>query len=58
MPEDVEDRKPPQERPDAAAKKPGGPAKAKSAEREARLAEALRENLRRRKARAGDRKED
>lgn len=43
-----------QDRPASARKKPAGPRnkgpKAKSAEKEARLAEALRANLRRRKA--------
>lgn len=47
-----------QDRRTAAPKKPGAPKnkgpKAKSAEKEARLAEALRANLRRRKAEPGD----
>lgn len=43
-------KKEPQERPNEALKKPGRAPKTKSAAREARLAEALRQNLRRRKA--------
>lgn len=46
-------------RPVAASKKAGGLAKAKSDDKEARLAEALRANLRRRKnPNAADKKED
>jgi len=43
----------PQLRPTSAAKKPSAPGKAKTMDKEARLAEALRENLRRRKAGSG-----
>jgi hypothetical protein len=50
MPTKAPDEAPSQDRPKAAAKKPRSSVKAKSAERETRLAEALRENLRRRKA--------
>jgi len=43
----------PQDRPADASKKPGGASRAKSDERQVRLAEALRANLRRRKVSAG-----
>lgn len=58
MPNDASDNAPkstapqdgPEDGPAAAPKKTDGPVKAKSGGREARLAEALRANLRRRKA--------
>jgi hypothetical protein len=50
MPTKAPDDAPSRDRPKAAAKKPRAAVKAKGAARETRLAEALRENLRRRKA--------
>ena len=53
-----ENEKNSQDRQTDAQKKPGAGAKAKGADREARLAEALRANLRRRKAGANAEKKD
>lgn len=59
MPKKTPSSEKPDNRPNAAGKKSGAPVKAKGEAREARLAEALRENLRRRKENvAGEKTKD